>query len=88
MADDQLVQWGKNAFAKGISIEDIESQLMQKGMHKEDALGTLHEITAFEHKVHDEVEDVRKVLISIPILIILVFSGVLFLHFAGIIKLR
>ncbi len=88
MAHAHLVKWGKDAFDKGLSLSHIENYLLKRGMKRHEALNALHEITAFEHKVHDEAENIRKELISIPILLLLIISGIIFLYLAGIIRVR
>ena len=88
MAHEHLVKWGKEAFERGLSLEHIENYLLKRGLKQEDALKALHQITAFEPKIHQNVENIRRALLSIPILILLILSGVLFLYFAGILKMR
>ena len=88
MAHEHLVKWGKHAFERGLSLEHIENYLLKRGLKQKEALKALHEITSFEHKIHHEAENIRKALISIPILILLVISGVIFLYLAGIIKAK
>ena len=88
MAHEHLVKWSKDAFEKGLSLEHIENYLMKRGMKQHEALKALHEITAFEHKIHEEAENIRKELISIPILILLILSGIIVLYFFGIIKMK
>lgn len=88
MAHEHLVKWGKDAFEKGFSLEHIENYLLKRGMKRKEALSALHEITAFEHKIHQEAENIRKVLTSIPILILLIVAGLLLLYFAGVIKIK
>ena len=88
MAHEQLIKWGRDAFEKGLSLEHIENYLMKRGMKQHEALKALHEITAFEHKIHEEAENIRKELISIPILILLILSGIIVLYFFGIIKMK
>ena len=88
MANAHLVKWGKDAFEKGFSLAHIENYLMKRGLKRHETLNALHEITAFEHKIHKEAEDIRKELISIPILLLLAVAALLFLYFAGIIKVR
>ena len=86
MSHEHLIQWGRHAFDKGFSLAHIENYLLKRGMRRKEALQALHEITAFEHKIHQEAENIRKALISIPILILLVLSGIIFLYLAGILK--
>ncbi len=88
MTHEHLVKWGRGAFEKGVSLSHIENYLLKRGLKKHEALKALHEITSFEHKLRREVENVRKVLISVPILILLVISGILFLYFAGVLRLK
>ena len=89
MAHEHLVKWGKDAFERGLSLEHIENYLMRRGLKKHEALNALHEITAFEHKIHEEAEkNIRKALISIPILIFLILSGIIVLYFFGVIKMK
>ncbi len=88
MAHEHLVKWGRSAFEKGLSLEHIENYLLKRGLRQHEALKALHEITAFEHKLHKEAENIRKALISIPILILLVISGIIFLYLAGVIKMK
>ena len=88
MAHEHLIKWGRNAFERGLSLANIENYLLRRGLRKHESLNALHEITSFEHKLHREVENIRKVLISIPILLLLIVAGVVFLYFAGVIKLK
>ncbi|MBI4143421.1 hypothetical protein HY487_00890 [Candidatus Woesearchaeota archaeon] len=88
MAHEHLVKWGKDAFEKELSLEHIEDYLLKRGLKKHEALNALHEITSFEHKIHKEAENIRRELISIPILLLLVLSGVLVLYLFGVIKLK
>jgi len=88
MAHEHLVKWGKDAFERGLSLEHIENYLLKRGLKHNEALNALHEITAFEHKIHEEAENIRKALVSIPILILLIISGILLLYFAGVIRLK
>ena len=83
-----LIKWGKGAFERGLSLEHIEKYLLKRGLRQHEALKALHEITTFEHKIHEEAENIRKALISIPILILLIISEVMLLYFAGILKIR
>ena len=86
MTNVHLVEWGKYAFNKGYSIDQIEKYMVQRGLNDKDALDIIHKVTSFEHNMlHEEVENVRKVLISIPILLILIFAGLMLMHFAGIV---
>ena len=86
MAHEHLVKWGRDAFEKGLSLEHIENYLVKRGLKRHEALKSLHEITAFEHKIHQEAENIRRELISIPILLLLVLLGVIVLYFFGVIK--
>ncbi|MBI2657232.1 hypothetical protein HYX08_00895 [Candidatus Woesearchaeota archaeon] len=86
MPHEHLIKWGKEAFERGLSLEHIENYLLKRGLKHHEALNALHEITAFEHKIHQEAENIRKELISIPILILLVISGVIILYIFGVIK--
>ena len=88
MAHAHLVKWGKDAFDKGLSLAHIENYLLKRGMKRQEALNALHEITSFEHKIHHEAENIRKELISIPILLLLAVAALLFLYFAGIIMIK
>ena len=88
MAHEHLAKWGRDAFEKGLSLSHIENYLLKRGLKKNEALKVLHEITSFEHKMHKESENIRKLLISIPILILLVIAGALLLYFADILKLK
>ena len=86
MSNQHLVEWGRYAFNKGYSIDEIEKYMIQRGLNEKDALNVIHQATSFEHnKLHEEVENVRKVLISIPILLILIFAGIMLMRFAGIV---
>jgi|GEM_PF-5216300 hypothetical protein len=86
MAHEHLVRWGKDAFEKGLSLEHIENYLLKRGLKKHEALNALHEITSFEHKIHEEAANIRKELLSIPILLLLVISGVIVLYIFGVIR--
>ena len=88
MTQEHLIKWGKDAFEKGMSLAHIENYLLKRGMRQREALKALHEITAFEHKIHQEAENIRKALISIPILLLLIIAGIIFLYLAGILKTR
>ena len=88
MENEHLIKWGKDAFEKGFSLDRIEEHLMKRGMKEKEALLALHEITSFEHKLHKEVADLRRDLISIPVLLFLLLSGLIFLYIAGIIKYK
>ena len=88
MAHEHLVKWGRDAFEKGLSLSHIENYLLKRGLKKNEALKVLHEITSFEHEMRKESENIRKLLISIPILIMLIVAGMILLYFAGILKLK
>ena len=88
MAHEHLIKWGRDAFDKGFSLEHIENYLLKRGMKQHEALKALHEITAFEHKMHQEAENIRKSLVSLPIIILLIVSGVLVLYLFGVTKLK
>lgn len=88
MPHEHLIKWGKDAFDKGFSLAHIENYLLKRGMRRKEALQALHEITAFEHKIHEEAKQLRRELISIPILLFLILSGLIFLYLAGIIKTK
>ena len=88
MANEHLIRWGRDAFENGMSLAHIENYLLKRGMKQHEALKALHEITAFEHKIHSEAENIRKELISIPVLMLLIVSAVLLLYFAGIMKVK
>ena len=86
MANVHLVEWGRYAFNKGYSIDEIENYMLQKGLSEKEALNVVHQATSFEHnKVREEIEDVRKILISIPVLLVLIFAGIMIMRFAGIV---
>ena len=87
MAHEHIIQWGKDAFERGLSLSHIESYLIKRGLKRHEALKALHEITSFEHKIHKEAENIRRELISIPILLLLILFGVIFLYLASIIKM-
>ena len=82
------MKWGRLAFDKGFSLAHIEAYLQKRGMNEHESLKALHEITSFEKEMHEEVDNVRKLLISIPILLILLFSALIFLYLSGALKLR
>ena len=86
MGHEHLIKWGRGAFEKGFSLAHIENYLLKRGMKKQEALKALQEITAFEHKVRNEVNNTRKILTFIFIMFLLIISGIIFLYFAGIIK--
>lgn len=88
MTHEHLIKWGRDAFDKEFSLEHIENYLLKRGLKKHEALKALHEITAFEHKTHREAENIRKALISIPILLLLALSGIIVLYLFGVIKVR
>ena len=64
MAHQHLIKWGKDAFEKGFSLAHIENYLLKRGLNQHEALQALHEITAFEHKIHKEAENIRRTLIK------------------------
>lgn len=86
MPHQHLVKWGRDAFEKEVSLEHIENYLLKRGLKKHEALNALHEITSFEHKIHKEAENIRKSLISIPILILLALSGIIILYLFGVMR--
>ncbi|MBI2558666.1 hypothetical protein HYW20_05055 [Candidatus Woesearchaeota archaeon] len=88
MTQEYLISWGKHAFEKGLSLSHIEDYFLKRGMKQSEALKALHEITAFEHKIHQEAEDIRKDLISIPLLFLLILSGIIFLYLTGVIRVK
>ena len=88
MSHEHLIKWGKDAFEKGFSLAHIENYLLKRGMKQHEALKALHEITSFEHKIRQEAESIRKALISIPVLILLIVSGIILLYLAGVIKAK
>ena len=88
MTHEHLIKWGKGAFEKGLSLSHIENYLLKRGLKKSEALKALHEITAFEHKIHKEAENIRKELLSIPVLILLILSGIVVLYLFGVIRMR
>ena len=79
---------GRHAFDKGLSLAHIENYLLKRGMNQHEALKALHEITSFEHKIHEEAQHLRRELLSVTILILLILSGAIFLYIAGIIKAK
>jgi len=87
-AHPHLIKWGKDAFERGYSLENIENYLIKRGMRKHEALQALHEITSFEHKIHQEAENIRRELISIPILLIIILFGLIFLYLFGVFKVK
>ena len=66
----------------------IENYLLKRGLKKHEALKALHEITAFEHKIHQETENIRRELVSIPVMILLIVSGIVALYFFGVLRFR
>ena len=80
MSHEHLVKWGKDAFEKGFSLYNIENYLLKRGLKQHEAVKALHEITAFENKIHREIKDLRKILISVLILFLLILSGLIFLY--------
>lgn len=88
MTHEHLIKWGRDAFEKGLSLEHIENYLLKRGLKKHEALTALHDITSFEHKIHQEAENIRKELISIPILLLLALSGIIVLYLFGVLKAR
>ena len=85
MAHEHLIKWGKDAFEKELSLEHIENYLLKRGLKRHEALNALHEITSFERKIQ-EAANVRKELLSIPVLLLLILSGVMVLYLFGVIK--
>ncbi|MDP3766043.1 MAG: hypothetical protein Q8R04_06025 [Nanoarchaeota archaeon] len=88
MTHEHLIEWGKDAFERGLSLAHIENYLLKRGMREKEALKALHEITAFEHKIHKEADNIRRTLLSIPILVFLIISGIIVLYLFGIVKMR
>lgn len=88
MAHEHLIKWGKDAFGKSFSLAHIGDYLLKRGMKRHEALKTLHGITAFEHKIHEGAENLRKMLVSIPILVFLILYGAMILYIFGIIKMK
>lgn len=88
MAHEHLIKWGKEAFEKGLSLAHIENYLLKRGMKQHEALKALHEITSFEHKIHQEAQQLRRELLSIPILLLLILSGAIILYIFGVIKTK
>ena len=88
MSHEHLIKWGKDAFERGLSLAHIENYLLKRGMKRHEALDALHEITSFEHKIHKEAENLRKELLSIPILILLIVSGIIVLYIFGVVKTK
>lgn len=88
MPHEHLIKWGKDAFERGFSLAHIENYLLKRGMRQKEALQALHEITAFEHKIHDEAKQLRRELLSIPILLLLAISGAIILYLFGVIKVE
>jgi len=86
MPHSHLIKWGKDAFERGLSLTHIENYLLKRGFKQHEALNALHEITAFEHKLHKEAEKIRKSMLTIAILFLLIISGLIFLYFNGILK--
>ena len=87
MAHEHLIKWGKDAFEKGLSLARIENYLLKRGLKQHEALKALHEITVFEHKIHQEAKNIRKALIFI-ILSLLTLLTILFLYLAGVIRVK
>ena len=88
MTHEHLIKWGRHAFERGLSLDHIEKYLLKRGLRQHEALKALHEITAFEQKIHEEAENIRKDLVSIPILILLILTGIIVLYLAGILKIK
>lgn len=88
MAYEHLIKWGRGAFEKGLSLAHIENYLLKRGLKHNEALKALHEITAFEHKIQKETQEIRKALISIPILLLLILGGIIFLYLAGVFRTK
>lgn len=88
MANEYLIRWGKDAFERGLSLARIETYLLKRGLKQHEVLKALHEITAFEHKIHKEAENIRNELINLPIIFFLIISGLIFLYLAGIIGMK
>lgn len=88
MTHEHLIKWGRHAFDKGLSLTHIENYLLKRGMKQREALKALHEITSFEHKIHEEAQELRREMLSIPILLLLILSGVIILYLAGMIRTK
>ena len=86
MPQQHLIKWGKDAFERGLSLTHIENYLLRRGLKQHEALKALHEITAFEHKIHKEAENIRKSMLTIAILFLLIISGLVLLYFSGLLK--
>ncbi len=85
MVHEHLIKWGRDSFNRGFSLEHIENYFLRRGFKKHEALKALHQITAFEHKIHEEARKLRKVFIGI-VLFLLIVSIIILLYFAGFIK--
>ena len=88
MTHSHLIKWGKHAFDKGLSLAHIENYLLKRGLKQQEALKALHEITSFEHNIHKEAQNIKKTLISIPVVVLLIVFAIILLYLAGIIKIR
>ena len=82
-AHEHLVNWGRTAFDKGISLAHIENYLLKKGLDKDAALKALNDITSFEHKIHYQSDTVTKTIVSFMCIMMFVLAVMIFLNLAG-----
>ena len=80
MAHEHLVKWGKEAFDKGFSLDHMENYLVKRGFKRKDALSALHEITAFEGKLHKELMGLKIAMTIIIIMLFLVITGIIIIY--------
>ena len=88
MTHEHLIKWGKSAFEKGFSLAHMENYLLKRGLKQHEALKALHEITAFEHKIHQEAQNIKKELLSIPLLLLLTLFMIIIFYLADFMKLK
>ena len=83
MAHENIINWGRAAFDKGVSLASIENQLLKKGFDKNAALKALNDITSFEHKIHYQSDTVTKTIVSFMCIMMFVLAVMIFLNLAG-----
>ncbi|MBI2542247.1 hypothetical protein HYV80_06060 [Candidatus Woesearchaeota archaeon] len=88
MAHEHLINWGRHAFERELSLEHIEKYLLKRGLKHKEALKALNEITSFEHKVHEEAVNIRRELLGIPILLLLIVTGIIIIYIFGVMKVK
>ena len=85
MAHENIVNWGRAAFDKGVSLASIENYLLKKGLDRNAALKALNDITSFDHKIHYQSETITKAIVFFMAIMMFVLTIMIFLNLAGVI---